>query len=68
MIIETTANQFYRVRESDMAHVWLGVRVKLAKGAFVDCAKAREELVRKAGCRTVASIEPVEILGTLCAA
>jgi hypothetical protein len=56
MIIETTANQLYRVRETndpDLAHVWYGVAVKRAGGAFVNKVSAREELVRKAGCRVV---------------
>lgn len=56
MIIETTANQFYRVTETgepNLAHVWNGVQVKRSKGAWVDKAKARIELVRKAGCKIV---------------
>ena len=53
MIIETTDNRLYRVRETgnpNLAHVWLGVEVKrngLPK------AKARQELVRKEGSRVV---------------
>lgn len=55
-IIETSAGQFYRVRETndpDLAHVWYGVRVKRAKVGFVDSARLIEELVRKAGCRVI---------------
>jgi len=50
MIIETSANQFYQVRETNnpnLAHVWFGVEVKRAKGQWVPKAKAREMLVRK---------------------
>ena len=56
MIIETTANQFFRVRETGSAnldHVWHGVEVKRVRGTFVDKAKARETLVRKVGARVV---------------
>lgn len=50
MIIETSANQFYSVRETGDAalnHVWFGQRVKRIKGSFVPSAKIRTELVRK---------------------
>lgn len=50
MIIETSANQFYQVRETNnpnLAHVWFGIEVKRAKGQWVPKAKARETLVRK---------------------
>lgn len=56
MIIQTTANQFFRVRETgsaELAHVWHGVEVKRVRGAFVEKAKARETLVRKVGARMV---------------
>ncbi|MFC7700933.1 hypothetical protein ACFQX9_30155 [Bradyrhizobium sp. GCM10028915] len=55
-IIETSANQFYRVTETgdaNLAHVWNGVQVKRVKGGWADKAKARTELVRKVGCRVV---------------
>ena len=58
MIIQTTANQLYRVRETgnpDLAHVWFGIAVKAVKGAFVDRKNAREELVRKVGTVVVSS-------------
>ena len=58
MIIETTSNQLFHVRETgdaDLAHVWLGIEVKrVAAGNFRPKAKAREILVRKAGARIVA--------------
>lgn len=54
MVIETSANQFYRVRPcSDCDHVWLGIEQKRVKGVFVPKAKAREILVRKAATRIV---------------
>lgn len=56
MIIETSSNQFYRVRETNdpaLAHVWYGEAVKLVKGEWVNKAKARTELVRKAATRVV---------------
>lgn len=56
MIIETSANQFFRVTETgdaNLAHVWNGVQVKRSKGAWVDRAKARTVLVRKDSSRVV---------------
>jgi hypothetical protein len=56
MIIETSANELYRVRETGnpaLAHVWLGIAVKRVKGEFVPKANRREELVRKAASRVV---------------
>jgi hypothetical protein len=53
MIIETTANQFYRVeelRDPDLAHCWQGKAVKLVKGQWIEKAKARFQLVSKAHC------------------
>ena len=50
MIIETSANQIYRVTETgnpNLAHVWFGIAVKRVKGEWVPKAKARQELVRK---------------------
>jgi hypothetical protein len=56
MIIETSDNRLYSVRETgdpDLAHVWIGVEVKKVRGAYVPKAKARTELVRKAATRIV---------------
>lgn len=56
MIVETLANQFFRIRETDnanLAHVWHGIEVKRVRGAYVPKAKAREILVRKLGTRVV---------------
>lgn len=56
MIIETSDNRFYSVRETGdtaLAHVWVGVAVKRTKAGYVPKAKARNELVRKAACRVV---------------
>jgi len=50
MIIEDSANRFFRVRETgnaDLAHVWTGIEVKRTRDGFVPKAKAREILVRK---------------------
>lgn len=56
MIIEDSANQLYRVRDTNdpnLAHVWFGIAVKRVKGEYVPKAKARETLVRKAACRVI---------------
>jgi hypothetical protein len=56
MIVETLANQFFRVRETGdphAAHVWHGIEVKRVRGAYVPKAKAREILVRKLGTRVI---------------
>jgi hypothetical protein len=63
MIIETSANELYRVRETgnpDLAHLWLGTPVKRTKGGFALKAEAlkanfREHAVRKAACRFVSA-------------
>lgn len=58
MIIETSANEFFDVTEHDdpaLSHVWLGVPVKKSRGIWINKANAREQLVRKAGCRMVAA-------------
>ena len=57
MIIETSDNRLYRVRETgdaDLAHVWFGTRVKKTSAGYVPVKNARNELVRKAACRVVA--------------
>lgn len=55
MIVQDLAGQFWKVRNAgaDLDHVWLGVAVKRAGGAFVPKAKAREILVRRFGCTLV---------------
>ena len=56
MIIETSCNRFYKVRETgdaDLAHVWLGVEQKRVRGSFVPKKNAVEVLVRKAATRIV---------------
>lgn len=55
MIVETSANQFYRVEDAGngIEHAWLGVEVKRVKGAWVAKVKARPCLVRKAATRVV---------------
>lgn len=56
MIIETSCNHFYQVRETNDAnleHVWFGIEVKRVKGAYVPKKNARETLVRKAATRLV---------------
>ena len=57
MIIETSANQFFKVRETGdpaLSHGWYGIEVKRVKGEYVPKANAREILVRKAFTRIVA--------------
>jgi len=56
MIIETSDNRFYRVTDhidADLAHLWFGVAVKKVKGEWVNKAKARVEMVRKAASTVV---------------
>jgi hypothetical protein len=56
MIIETSANQTFRVTETGdagLAHVWNGVEVKKVRGAWVDKKNARSVLVRKEASRVV---------------
>lgn len=56
MIIETSANEFYQVRETgnaNLAHVWYGQKVKRSKGEFIPVVKLRTELVRKEATRIV---------------
>jgi len=56
MVIETSANQFYRVKETkcpDLQHVWYGVAVKRTREGFVDKKNAHETLIRKDCCRVV---------------
>lgn len=55
MIVETSANRLYFVADYDdanLSHVWRGLRVKRTPGAFLVIGK-KEEMVRKAGSRTV---------------
>jgi hypothetical protein len=67
MIVETSANKFYRVCETgnpDLAHCWFGASVKKVRGQWElkterktaggrRVNRAFPELVRKAGCRVV---------------
>jgi hypothetical protein len=63
MIIETSANQFYRVTEfthlPGLDHCWSGIRIKKVKGEWVVIAQTlpsgsiRKDTVRKVGCRIV---------------
>jgi hypothetical protein len=58
-IIETSANQLYAVRDhasADLAHVWIGLPVKRAKGGYLPKAGARETLVRKEASRVVCAL------------
>lgn len=63
MIIETSANQFYRVSEfaglPGLDHCWSGIRIAKRNGEWVVTAKTlpsgsvRKDTVRKAGCRII---------------
>lgn len=56
MIIETSANQFYRVTETgcaELSHVWNGVQVKKVRGEWIAKKSARPELVRKAATKII---------------
>lgn len=56
MIIETSANQLYSVKETgdaNLAHVWYGQRVKRTAAGYVPVKKLRTEMVRKVASRIV---------------
>jgi hypothetical protein len=64
MIIETSSNQLYEVKDPidpNLRHVWLGVPVKRERYAegdaikvrFVPKARASVRLIRKEACRVV---------------
>lgn len=59
MIIETSANRFYEVwetNESNLSHVWYGLPIKQVRGRWILKASARREhpeIVRKAATRVV---------------
>lgn len=56
MIIEDSANRFFRVRETgnpNLNHVWTGIEVKRTAAGYTPKAKAREMLVRKAATRII---------------
>ena len=63
-IIETTCNRLFRVTDATafegdrpgcLAHVYAAIEVKrAARGLFVPKVRARQELVRREGCRVVA--------------
>lgn len=62
MIIETSDNRLFRVRESgdrDLAHCWIGLEVRRTYRrrveTFAPKAGAREQLVRKAATKIVAA-------------
>ena len=59
MIVETSSNQLYAVTEIGLPQAWQGVAVKRAKirGTYERKANAREELVRKAGCKVVSQFK-----------
>lgn len=63
MIIETSANRLYFVVEpadEHLSHCWNGLRVKRAKDGYVVAKNAKPELVRKAGCHTVAPFSALQ--------
>jgi hypothetical protein len=71
MIIETSDNRYYSVREAgtaDLAHVWLGIEVRYDRkaGRWFKRSNRRggrpPQLIRKAACRvvqgTLAELDP----------
>lgn len=64
MIIETSDNRFYSVRETgnpDLAHVWLGIEIKFNKATNSWAKKPnrkgsgnRPQLIRKAASKVIA--------------
>lgn len=61
-IIETSANLFYQVWETNepgLAHVWYGLPIKRVRGLWALKTSARREhpeIVRKAACRIVEAV------------
>jgi hypothetical protein len=67
-IIETTANQFYRVVEANdpgLAHCWWGIPVRRVKGKWIDKKNRRAVLVRKEGCRPASGSPGPQMLADL---
>ena len=62
MIIETSCNKMYSVRDAGerLSNVYVGFRVKKVAGKFVPVANAKDQLVRRAA-TTVVSNEVVTI-------
>lgn len=54
MIVETSSNQIFIVRESaNHPQAWIGTAAKKTKGGYVPKKGAKEVLVRKAASRIV---------------
>lgn len=64
MIIETSANILYFVvdhKDGNLQHCWNGLRVKRIKGGgFMVVKNAKQELVRKVGCRVVGAFSELK--------
>lgn len=58
-IVEDSTNQLFAVRDagsSELAHVFRGIPVKRVRGAYEPKKGAREALIRRIGCRVVATL------------
>lgn len=58
-IVEDSANQLFAVRDAgstDLAHVFRGGPVKRVRGVYEPKKGAREALIRRLGCRVVATL------------
>jgi hypothetical protein len=61
MIVETSDNRFYSVRETgnpDLGHLWVGIEVRLTKGKWVKRPNRRgggnrPQLIRKAASKVI---------------
>ena len=53
-IVRDTAGFLYKVKETELEHAWIGIPVKLVRGAYVPKKPAIPRLIRKAGCIFVA--------------
>lgn len=58
-IVEDSANQLFAVRDAgstELAHVFRGISAKRVRGAYEPKKGAREVLIRRLGCRVVATL------------
>lgn len=53
LIVEDANNQFWRITGDQSPVAWIGYPIKLVRGEWLAKARAKQQLVRKAGCRVV---------------
>ena len=58
-IVEDSANQLFAVRDAgstELAHAFRAIPVKRVRGSYEPKKGARESLIRRVGCRVVATL------------